>query len=293
MDYAFLELFYLQELSGLGSHSGYITHDKSNSFTTEYFQVEAEILTFVLVHGLRLQVDFGRVQFGRAWSHSGGRERHRLRDGVTNSFQTPWTVLLVLLQHSPPHKTHLQSRAQPNSHTCARKDNRYHVEVKCRAKQGNYIRPRGSFSSRYVSDCTEVVLTGHRLLLEGLERGFGVTDVSICILLLWSDSCNRPNSISQRTPSVLVISHPDFQSITHSRNSKYLFWAETQSGKLEHGSLHVSVHVKQKHKRNRPRDALLRRAEEKPPRGLAVWHFLYVYTHKNLPFLTELFCHAA
>lgn len=30
-----------------------------------------------------------------------------------------------------------------------------------------------------------------------------------------------------------------------------------------------------------------------PPSNLALWHFLQVCKHKNLPFLTELFCHAA
>lgn len=63
--------------------------DRKNSVTLEYFQVDAEILTFVLIYSLGLQVDFGRVQFWRARSYSSGWERHRLWNGIADSFQTP------------------------------------------------------------------------------------------------------------------------------------------------------------------------------------------------------------
>lgn len=78
----------------------------------------------------------------------------------------------------------------------------------------------------------------------------------------------------ERTPSILVVSHPSFQWIMHCSNSKNLFWAETQPRKLEHGGLRVSVHVRQKHEQNRLRYALLRRVEENPSKEFSSFTLL-------------------
>lgn len=109
--------------------------DRKNSVTLEYFQVDAEILTFVLIYSLGLQVDFRRVQFWRARSYSSGRERHRLWNGIVDSFQTPWTVLLILLKQSPAPTKHVLN--QKPEGICVCKDNNHHTEVTCMAKRGS------------------------------------------------------------------------------------------------------------------------------------------------------------
>lgn len=137
----------------------------------DYFQVDVEILTFVLIYSLGLQVDFWRVQFWRARSYSSGWERHRLWNGIVDSFQTPWTVLLILLKQSPTPPKHVLNQ-KPDG-ICVCKDNNHHTEVTCMAKHGSkgtilqviLAFPARELCTQLASAYTAQVLqTGHRFL---------------------------------------------------------------------------------------------------------------------------------